>query len=309
MGGKKSRLSPVTIAIYGYWKGARLREHGNRIEAGEDRWYWAAPLADGSWNAIVFVSPDYLRGLHLTLKEIYRQLLNESDLLRPILEGQLVTAVRACNASSIKDEEPAGVDWLKVGEAAFALDPLSSQGVQNAIAQSLMGACVVHTILTNASPADVAISFYEERHKEAVERHLELAGSLYDEQCKKTPTLFWADRTSRYVSFPSPIETRGEPLPTWEHRIVCSAETEFPLTPVLQGDVVIQKHAIAHPALARRIAFLGGIPVADLLSDLKESCTISYLLTSWLDRISFSEALSIIRWLWQHRIIDDAEHY
>ena len=60
-------------------------------------------------------------------------------------QGRIEGAVKACDASSRYAEEPVGPSFVKIGDAAFTLDPLSSQGVQSAIASALQASIVVNT--------------------------------------------------------------------------------------------------------------------------------------------------------------------
>ena len=43
-----------TLALHAYWRGPGLPTEP-RIEAGEEAWYWAVPLPDGTCNTLVFV--------------------------------------------------------------------------------------------------------------------------------------------------------------------------------------------------------------------------------------------------------------
>ena len=50
-----------TLAIYAYWRGARLPSTP-RIEAGEEAWFWGVPLPNGTYNALAFVDPEDVPG-------------------------------------------------------------------------------------------------------------------------------------------------------------------------------------------------------------------------------------------------------
>ena len=58
-------------------------------------------------------------------------------------------------------------DSIKVGDAALALDPLSSSGVQKAIQSALAGSVVVNTLLQRPGEQALAREFYRENLSEA----------------------------------------------------------------------------------------------------------------------------------------------
>ncbi|MCW3053067.1 MAG: hypothetical protein JWN14_2237, partial [Chthonomonadales bacterium] len=131
LGGPKRRSGTPTLALFAYWKQAGMMGSETRVEAGREAWFWGAPLPDGTFNATVFLDPK--RGVGHTrhdLENLYRNLLAESSLLGGCLEGVPAGEMVACNATTYQDPQPVGEDFLKVGEASFSIDPLSSQGVQ-----------------------------------------------------------------------------------------------------------------------------------------------------------------------------------
>ena len=72
-----------------------------------------------------------------------------------------------------------GLDWIKVGDAAFAIDPLSSQGVQMAMMSAFQGSIAVHTLLTQPEQANAAIDFYRNKLQETVARSQTTAAQVY----------------------------------------------------------------------------------------------------------------------------------
>ena len=58
--------------------------------------------------------------------------------------------VRVCDATSYEVGPTVEVDVVRVGEAAFAIDPLSACGVQTAIQSGLAAAATAHSLLSGA---------------------------------------------------------------------------------------------------------------------------------------------------------------
>ena len=76
-----------------------------------------------------------------------------------------------CDASPYVDDSPVTPTSIKVGEAAFSVAPLSSQGVQIAIASALQGRAVVHRMLRLPERAAVTQTFYTDRIRDLDARH------------------------------------------------------------------------------------------------------------------------------------------
>src|SRR5262252_6640387 len=80
--GRKKRAYHRTLALYGYWRGARLPDEP-RIEAGLDAWYWGLPLPDGTYNAMVFLdTADFRAQRAPSLSATYHALIARSGARR-----------------------------------------------------------------------------------------------------------------------------------------------------------------------------------------------------------------------------------
>jgi flavin-dependent dehydrogenase len=154
---RRRLLSPPTIALYGYWRGERFTS-ATRIVAMNDHWCWGALLPDNRYSAMVFADPGSVKHKGQSLDKRYRRLILESGLIEDT-QAELDSPTRACDATAYVDAELVGEDFIKVGEAGLALDPLSSTGVQKAVQSSLVASCSVHTILERGD-REAAREFY-----------------------------------------------------------------------------------------------------------------------------------------------------
>jgi flavin-dependent dehydrogenase len=303
--GQKRRLSADTVALSGHWADVRIDGEHSRTEAGQDCWYWAGALPDGSWSATVFVAPDRLKPRHGDLAEVYVRLLADSELLSGLTSGRLISAVRACSATPEVDDGPVGVGWIKVGDAALAHDPLSSQGVQSALSHALAAACVVHTLLTETVSPDVPLSFYADRIRHAAEHHRRLAGAQYHEQNQHSPSPFWAARSVTPVV--SPIVPRDFPRDP-NRVLVRAAEARLRPTPVVDGDVIRLMRAVEHPRIDGAVAFLGRDYLPPLVETMETPKPLRELLCEWSALIPPDRASLVLAWLWRHHVIEEAEN-
>ena len=150
LGGARTRSGAPTLALYAYWQDTAIEGTETRVEAGESEWFWGAPLPQGQFNATVFIdSASFALGVAAagSLDDFYSGLIGRSHLIADCLKGTRTTQVQVCDATCSYVETPCIGNSIKVGEAAFSIDPLSSQGVQTAIGSALHAAAVIHTIL------------------------------------------------------------------------------------------------------------------------------------------------------------------
>jgi flavin-dependent dehydrogenase len=87
------------------------------VEAVENGWWYSAPIPDG---------------------RIVRMFVTESG-----GSAAAVQSSRRVDASSMRLDRVTGDGWLAVGDAATALDPLSSHGLGNALAQAIEAASAI----------------------------------------------------------------------------------------------------------------------------------------------------------------------
>ena len=299
----RHRTAPSTVAIYGYWQDLPPTGPETIVEAGDDCWYWGAPLPDGSFNAVVFVDAKRCAGSSKTgIHALYRSLLVRSSLLSPCVAGSLKDPVKTCDATGYADTSPVDAASIKVGEASFAIDPLSSQGVQSAMRSALQAGIVVHTLLKRPESADAAMEFYRRRQAETVDQHRLWAGELYAEQSVGRADTFWNNRAHHGGSRPVEPQRNNSPLlSTLQLRL--SPAARIVSVPTVDGDFVVAGKALDHPALVRPVAYLDGIEIASLLTSLRPGASAHETLTKWSRSLEPRRCWEILSWLWSRRVL------
>lgn len=305
LGGRMTRCSVPTLALYGYWEAAPLAGPETRIEAGTQAWYWGAPLPDQSFNATVFIDPARCAaaGRH-GLESLYKDLLAKSTLLQACLRGRLMSRVRGCDAASHATDDVVGMDWIKIGEAAFSIDPLASQGIQAALRTGIQSAIVINTVLRTPDHSEDALQFYRQRQDEVVAFHQTTASQFYAEQARLCSDQFWQQRQGG----PSASESKAA-LPRQairlvsEYRLHVSPHAVLASTPVVEGDIITSHLALCHPQLERPVAFLHGVAIVPLLAAIDGQRSAADVLTAWLDVTTRDAGRDILRWLWMNGIV------
>ena len=305
---RKKKYSPDTLALYGYWKGVKLDGVESRVETGKKEWFWGAPLPDGTFNAAVFLDSHRLRKEQVKasgLKDSYCSLLKESKLLQVCLDGELVSRVRACDASTYLSEDFVDYNSIKVGEASCAIDPLSSQGVQAAIHSGLQAAIVVHTLLTNFANREAAIKFYEERQKESVLANLRYAGKFYSEAMPYRSSGFWSKRAVPEIEPPElNVKSAASRSFSMQARLRFAAEAQMILTPCITGDIIQEMPALVSASLERPAAFLNEIPVAEVWNSVSSGKRVAEIVKEMETRYAGKNILNVIKWLLSRNILN-----
>lgn len=300
---RRDTTGPATLALHAYWKGAALPTHPV-IRAGDAAWYWAVPLPDGTCHLQVFVDAKEFGALpKATLEARYLELLGRLG----FGTGARQSPVQATDATPYVAIGAATLSSIALGEAALALDPLSSSGVQKAIQTALAGAIVANTLMKSRASAAAAMAFYATNLGEASTRHRKWATSYYAEAARERADVFWRRRAG-----PAADEAPRRPVVAADaasvasHRVELSRDLVIEDLPCIDGEFVTLKKALRHPGLAGPVAYLGNQPLVPLLSELNASATLVEIAQGWSHRMPFKSALSIAIWLRNNGVLVEA---
>jgi flavin-dependent dehydrogenase len=302
----RRRTGCCTLAVYAYWCGRDLPREP-RIEAGSDAWYWGVPLPDGTYNTLAFVDVKHFRAARSgSLTPYFLELLTRSGLMAGCRDAHLDGPVLAADATPYLDEESVTPSSIKVGDAALAIDPLSSSGVQKAIQSALAAAVVANTLVRKPQSSDAAMGFYRANLADASERHCRWAAGHYGSVAARTGDKFWKDRALHSESNPPSVPQPQIPADArtlFATRVELSRQLEFVDLPCLDGDFVTVKPALRHPNLESPAAYLGGWELAPLLRRLPAGSTPAQIARSWSDTIPLQSGLAIAGWLLNNGIL------
>ena len=298
---RRCRTGPQTLALHAYWTGAGLPNHP-RIEAGANEWFWGVPLPDGVYNTLVFLDPRDLRAMQGTLNVKFHELIAASSLLPPGTNAHLAGPIQATDATPYFDQDCVTGDSIKVGDAALALDPLSSSGVQKAIQSALAGSVVVNTLLQRPRAEALAQQFYRESLSEASLRHRIWARGHYAQVAASRAARFWRDRAAT-ASPPLPAPPgAGTTLPPDAPLQLSSAVDRVEL-PCVVDRFIEKRPAVRAPSLSAPVAYLGDLELVALLDSLRNGMTTWELARSWMPGVPLRKGLAIVQWLVSHGLL------
>lgn len=289
-----------TLALHAYWRGGGLPERP-RIEALDDAWCWGVPLPDGTYDTIAFVDP--ARGAGPPADRL-AAVLERSGLLDGCHGLTLEGPVEVVDATAYRHEAPVAEGWLAVGDAAVALDPLSSSGVQRAVQTALAAAVVVNTVLRRPASAGLAARFYEGRLREASERHRAWAAEHHAAVAAGRPTAFWAARAAAHARPPRRELAVPSTPPRPDTVVAVSPLCSFVDTPCLEGDLVVERTAVDHPVLDEPVAYVAGCALVPLLGSMGTGSTLAEVVSRWSGRAP--DAASLAVWLYRRGLLVEA---
>jgi flavin-dependent dehydrogenase len=302
--------APRTAAISSSWALADRSFAETRIEAGVEEWFWGSFVPECFYTATVFLDPARVVGLDRTRRsDLYRSLLSRSKLLKGLLRGEMLEPVHVRDASiGIASDDLIGRDFIRLGEAAFSIDPLSSQGVQAAMLSATQGSAAVHTILSPQIDPVPAMEFYRDRQRKAVIQGSRNAAHLYSLRSQDGIGSFWIRRSveARVATAP---ERRDVHLPIGLPSYLRRSESlQIIEVPILNGALIERASALSHPSLENPIAFLCGIALVPLVEATTEASETDEILRRWIRRMKPEIAWNIMHWMYAVGILVSDEN-
>ena len=301
---QRQRTGCRTLALYAYWRGSDLPAEP-RIEAGADAWYWGVPLPDGTYNTLVFVDVKQFRAASAgSLQGRFLALLARSGLMTGCRDAHLTGTVLAADATPYLDAGSVTPSSIKVGEAALAIDPLSSSGVQKAMQSALAAAIVTNTLLRMPASGGAALSFYRANLADASARHCRWTAGHYGTVAARSGGRFWEDRAAGAA--PEPPVLARTPLDAHAlsaTRVALSRQLEFVEVPCIDDEFVTLRQALRHPGLEGPVAYVGGWELAPLLRRLPAASTPLQIAQSWSDRMPLQSGVALAGWLYNNGIL------
>src|SRR5260370_2851047 len=186
--------------------------------------------------------------------------------------------VLSCDATSYQYEHCIGDGFLKIGEAAFSIDPLSSSGVQAAIQSALAASIAVHTMLCKPAAMLVAQSFYGQHVRHAANQHAIWAAQNYREHRRYSEKEFWRRRAdASEASYDWMGSGANRPGGRKGDFVVLSDGIKIYDAPCVLGDFVELRPAVSHRGLPRPVAFIFGLDLPAFLRKMPPAFRIYYL--------------------------------
>ena len=162
------------------------------VEACADGWWYSALLPGGRLMAVYMTDADLLRRNRGAWHAFWQARLQQTIHTRSRLHAfDLQGVPRAVAACSSRLDCVSGRGWLAVGDAAMAFDPLSSQGLMQALASGIYAGEAVSGHLAGEA---AAMDKYDIRAYDAFREYSRLRAVYYGRERRWPQSVFWQRR-------------------------------------------------------------------------------------------------------------------
>ncbi len=185
---------PETVSLLNVCQGSPGAP-ASAVESLEDGWAWMARLEDGRCYWQVTLDAAGLPG-KAGLADYCVARRACSALVAELFDAQaLVPAqVHARSSTAILAGECVGQDWIRVGDAAMAVDPLSGNGIFQSLSSALQAPVVINTLLRKPERAGLARQFHQQRVEQLFLRFARIGRDFYGQEQGRAGQPFWARR-------------------------------------------------------------------------------------------------------------------
>lgn len=187
---------PETVALLWRGQGEPGGEAASAVQSLPDGWTWLARLSSGAVALQLTVDPASVAlPPRAQLGDFIRERLAPVESALPFLAIQArPTHALARTSAAVLAPEVCGANWLRVGDAAMAADPLSGNGMFQSLSSALQAPMVVHTLLKYPAEATHAQRFHRERVHGLFQRFARIGRDFYAQETRWAERPFWAAR-------------------------------------------------------------------------------------------------------------------
>ncbi|PFH19862.1 flavin-dependent monooxygenase QhpG [Burkholderia sp. JKS000303] len=249
---------PQTLSLLNVWQGTP-GDAASAIESLPDGWAWMARLPDGRcyWQATLDVATTTLPPRDAL--PAWCAALRHTPLARDFFASDAGDDARvfARTSSATLCGDTGGANWLRIGDAAMAVDPLSGNGIFQSLSSALQAPAVIHTLLAHPERAALALRFHERRITALFMRFARIGRDFYALDTQWTERPFWQARRAWPDDAPS-------------HRAADFGALAIERAPVIDGDTIAEADVVTSPDQPLGIWHLQGIALAPIVAALRE---------------------------------------
>ncbi|MGE8098172.1 flavin-dependent monooxygenase QhpG [Pseudomonas fluorescens] len=254
----KGLRGPETVSLLNRWQGAP-GSTASAVESLPDGWAWMARRADGQcyWQLTVDVASAELPG-KAQLLDYCRQRREDSSLAIDFFGSQPETDLQlhARSSTAILNQQVCGDNWIRVGDAAMAVDPLSGNGIFQSLSSALQAPVVINTLLAKPERAALAQRFHQQRVEQLFLRFARIGRDFYADELRWPEQPFWRAR-------------RQWPDATPAHAPADFASLSIERAPVLRDGFVDEAEVVITADQPLGIWHVQGVELAPLVRRLR----------------------------------------
>lgn len=286
----QGRKGPQTLSLLHAWQGPASSETRVGIESMEQGWAWMAYLADGRRYWQYTLDPRHAdiptRDQITGWSQQFRQSALALKILgNPPSPAQITLTARPSTATL--NIETGGSNWLRIGDAAMAVDPLSGNGIFQSLSSALQAPAVVHTLMQRPIDTATALEFHAQRIEHLYLRFARTGRDFYAMEQRWADQSFWQDRST----WP---DTEALHAPA-------SQGLQIAVRPVVDGHYIRKAETIVSDNQPLGMWRVAGTELAPLVRGLKAVGTEqSHWLRERLAAIPAASRPALLGWLQAH---------
>lgn len=271
---------PETVSLLNLWQ-STPGEPASAVQSLEDGWAWMARLADGRCYWQVTLDAAGLPG-KTALPEYCAERRRRSALVAQLFDEQALrpSQVHARSSTAILAGDCVGMGWVRVGDAAMAVDPLSGNGIFQSLSSAMQAPVVINTLLREPTRAALARQFHQSRVEQLFLRFARTGRDFYAQELEKAGHGFWARRRA----WPD-----AQPMHAAAHWQAVRVERR----PVLRDGFVTQAEVVVTADQPLGIWHLQGVELAPVVQGLHQGASLEAV----LGKVPAGQRAMVLRWL------------
>jgi len=163
------------------------------VESAKNGWWYSADIPDNKMVVAFMTDADMYKKENCASENFFNRSLSSTKFINKRCSESFPDRIRIYAANSYIMTKIHGSNWIAIGDAAMALDPLSSQGIYKAIKSGVSAAETIHEQFTRNK---YALEIYSNNLNAEFEKYLQLRKLYYLKEKRWPKSLFWQRRHS-----------------------------------------------------------------------------------------------------------------
>jgi len=257
---KNKVRGPETVSLLQRWQLPEVTQQARSMALSfRHGWAWLAQFGNQLYTQITVAATDPRLPKKAGLKEFLLAELDSLPATRSWVEGAVATAdPMARSSTSILGGELVKQRYLRVGDAALAVDPLSGNGIFQALSSGLVAPAVINTLIHYPQRIPLAAEFYQQRCQQAFLRFARIGRDFYAQEQRWVDEPFWQER-NRWPDLKS------------AHGDDDSSGIQVLERPVVMNNEILSKPVVVMPSQPLGVWQVAGIEIAPVFEWLREN--------------------------------------
>lgn len=322
-----SHKNKYYTGVPSYAKALTVAQHSSKkhtfLEAHHKFWLWGSHLEDDKMRFIFFQDPD-----KKTLEEDNKILLKHSYFGNAFCEAP-IHLKKSFLTQPFWNTEAVSSTCFCIGEAAFALDPLSSSGVEKAMRYALQAVIAFNTMKKKNNPT-LAQQYLKEKLLSTIANHTVMNLHFYNTAFVKSEHSFWNKRRHLYIderwigtaearlynTHLDKVQQKQNKSPQDHFSHIYKQDKDvlrkpfkigntirYVKTPCVVENCVDERLALHIKESQWEIAFIEGVEIVPLLQLLPKQFYLNEIATYWTAKLTLKQTLSVLPKLLEQHVL------